>query len=220
MTNPILAGSETMEIPALVQLFAGEAPITTNRAEGGTNVNLPQYAVIALVAGKIVRYNASGVDGSQNAVGILAVALNTDASAGGEAGAWAPYYTGGDFNHKALVFPAVAADEVAGEDNVGGGVVNSISAAAGAPTESWLLTCTAAAAGAGTFSVVGSVSGAKANATVGVAYNNSLIAFTIADGAPDFSVGDEFVIEVSQPTLINAKAVFAALPTVKISKTI
>lgn len=59
-------------------------------------------------------------------------------------------------------------------------------------TETWTVTCTAAVADGGTFSVVGSVSGAQANATVGVAYDNGKVLFTIADGTTDFIVGDQF----------------------------
>jgi hypothetical protein len=216
MNKPILAGSETLELPVAVQLFAGEAPITTNRAQGATSIKLPQYAVIALVADKIVRYNAAGNDGSEKAVGILADELDTIAYPG----AWAPYYTGGDFNHKALVFPALVSAAVADGDNTGNGTVGSLTVNAGAPAETWTLTLITAAANGGTFSVVGSVSGAKANATVGSAYNNGSVAFTIADGSTDFVVGDTFTIQATQPTLTQARAVFAALSTIKISKTI
>lgn len=100
------AGNDSTTFPQPVKLFAGEAPITTNRAEGGTNVNLAIYTVIAIVGDKIVQYNPAGSDGSQFAAGILATPLNTNAGAGGVAGSWAPYYTGGDFNHDALVWPA------------------------------------------------------------------------------------------------------------------
>jgi hypothetical protein len=102
----IPAGNDSTTLAPAIQLFAGEAPITTNRAEGGTNVNLAQYTVIAIVGDKIVQYNPAGSDGSEKAAGILATPLNTNAGAGGVAGSWAPYYTGGDFNHAALVWPA------------------------------------------------------------------------------------------------------------------
>lgn len=107
-----LAGSETTTMNPALQLFAGEAPVTTNRAEGGTSVTLAQYTVIAIVGDKIVAYNPDGEDGSEVAAGILAQPLNTNAGAGGVAGSWAPYFTGGDFNHAALVWP-VAIDTLA-----------------------------------------------------------------------------------------------------------
>lgn len=59
-------------------------------------------------------------------------------------------------------------------------------------TETWTLTCTATATNGGTFSVVGSVSGAQANATVGTPYANTFVAFTINDGSTDFQLGDTF----------------------------
>lgn len=46
----------------------------------------------------------------------------------------------------------------------------------GAVTETWTLTCTAAAANGGTFSVTGSVTGAMPAATVGVAYGATVMA--------------------------------------------
>lgn len=81
-----------------------------------------------------------------------------------------------------------------GYTGTGTGTITALDTFPATITETWTLTCTAAAPNAGTFSVVGSVSGAKAAATVGVAYSNGLIAFTINDGASDFIVGDQFTI--------------------------
>ena len=61
----------------------------------------------------------------------------------------------------------------------GGVRLRYVRAAASAVAETWTITCTNA--GTGTFSVVGSVSGAEANATVGTAYDNGKIAFTLAN---------------------------------------
>ena len=103
---PQLAGNDSTVIAAPAQIFAGSAEVTTNRAQGGTNVKLAALTVIALVGDKIVQYNPVGSDGSEVAAGILAAPLDTTAATG-VAGSWAPYYTGGDFNHAALVWPAV-----------------------------------------------------------------------------------------------------------------
>jgi hypothetical protein len=70
-----------------------------------------------------------------------------------------------------------------------------------AVTETWTLTCTSEAANAGTFSVVGSVSGAQSNATVGVDYSNTFLDFRINDGTIDFEVGDAFTFTVTQGAL-------------------
>lgn len=53
-------------------------------------------------------------------------------------------------------------------------------------TETWTITCITEAANGGTFSVVGSVTGATANATVGTEYDNGYIRFKINDGSTDF----------------------------------
>ena len=71
-------------------------------------------------------------------------------------------------------------------------------------TETWTVTCTAAAADGGTFSVVGSVSGAQAAATVGVAYDNGKVLFTIADGTVDFIVGDYFTFTTTRGAMATA----------------
>jgi hypothetical protein len=59
----------------------------------------------------------------------------------------------------------------------------------------YLLTCTAAAANAGTFSVQTPDGREIGPLTVGVAFNKE-IKLTIADGATDFAVGDSFKVRV------------------------
>jgi hypothetical protein len=64
-------------------------------------------------------------------------------------------------------------------------------------TETWTITCSAAAADSGTFGVTGSVSGVQPPATVGVEYNEGGISFLITDGATDFIVGDQFAVSAT-----------------------
>jgi hypothetical protein len=59
----------------------------------------------------------------------------------------------------------------------------------------YILTCTAAAANAGTFSVQTPDGREIGPLTVGVAFNKE-IKLTIADGSNDFAVGDSFVVRV------------------------
>lgn len=81
----------------------------------------------------------------------------------------------------------------------GNGVMSNLLFAPAAVTETWTITCTAAAPNAGTFSVVGSVSGAQADLTVGVQYSNAFIeSVLIADGTVNFVVGDKWVLSVEQ----------------------
>lgn len=82
------------------------------------------------------------------------------------------------------------------QTGTGDGTLTGISTGASAVNENWTITCKTAATNGGVFSVVGSVSGAKADATVGSPYNNGFIAFTINDGGTDFVVGDKFVVGV------------------------
>lgn len=80
----------------------------------------------------------------------------------------------------------------------GNGIITGLEALASAVTETWTLTCTAAATNSGTFSVVGSVSGAKAALTVGVAYDNGFFACTVTDGGVDYHVGDVWTFTTTQ----------------------
>jgi hypothetical protein len=80
----------------------------------------------------------------------------------------------------------------------GNGAISGIESAANSVTETWSITCTGVVEGGGTFSVVGSVSGAMSNATVGIPYDNGKIKFTISDGATDFIVDDQFQVPVTQ----------------------
>lgn len=97
---------------------------------------------------------------------------------------------------------ASAGPAVAGGSNVGNGTVGSfVVSDTYTVTETWTATCIAAVVNGGIFSVVGSVTGSRGNATVGSAYKsnsitpaNSEIGFTIADGSTDFAVGDTFTI--------------------------
>ncbi|GBL46213.1 phage protein [Sulfuriferula multivorans] len=82
------------------------------------------------------------------------------------------------------------------QTGTGNGLLTLLEPGVAAPSETWTLTCTAAAVNAGTFSVSGSVSGVQPAATVGVAYVNALLNFTITDGTVDFIVGDQFVVAV------------------------
>ncbi|SFD52329.1 Bacteriophage lambda head decoration protein D [Pseudomonas citronellolis] len=100
-----LAGSNRMNFPQPPQLFAGSLEVTTNRRQVADNLKFQQYEVIAIVADKIVKFDPEGDDGSEVAAGIIANSVDTT-TATGVAGQWSGFYTGGDFNHAALVWPA------------------------------------------------------------------------------------------------------------------
>lgn len=86
-----------------------------------------------------------------------------------------------------------------GISNTGDGDVTDVFAADVASTETWTLVCTTGGGDdVGKFSVTGSVSGAKAEATVGTPYDNNIVAFTINDGDLDFIEGDDFQFTVTK----------------------
>jgi hypothetical protein len=84
--------------------------------------------------------------------------------------------------------------------NTGTGIVSEVTVGDDALSEYWDLTCIAAAENGGTFSVVGTVSGAQVNATVGTAYTSDggEVSFTIEDGAVDFEVNDFFTFSTTR----------------------
>lgn len=82
-----------------------------------------------------------------------------------------------------------------------------------AVTETWTLTCTVAATDGGTFSVVGSVSGAQPSATVGTPYDNGKITLTINDGTVDYQVGDQFIFTLTRGAMSTAGQAWQRLGT-------
>lgn len=76
------------------QLFAGEAPITTGNA----------LAVNAVAKYQVCVMNATGL--VTNFSGISSGDKCVIAAQAAEAGQMVPYYSGGSFNHNALIWPA------------------------------------------------------------------------------------------------------------------
>jgi len=80
--------------------------------------------------------------------------------------------------------------------NTGDGSASAVTLGPDAINGVYTVTCTAAAANGGTFSVVDPNGNALADLTVGVAYLSSHINLTISDGATDFAAGDAFTVDV------------------------
>lgn len=88
----------------------------------------------------------------------------------------------------------------------GNGVITGTDSAVGAVTQTWTLTCTnATTPGAEVWSVSGSVSGAQAAATTGVAYDNGIVKFRINAGATNFAVSDQFTLSATASPLPSAQ---------------
>jgi len=77
--------------------------------------------------------------------------------------------------------------------NTGDGYVSAERASTAPVDETWTLTATNAT----NFTVVGSVSGAQAAATVATPYDNGIVAFTIVAGDIAFIIGDIFTFDVA-----------------------
>lgn len=105
--SEFLAKSAGMEFPQPVQLFAGSREIATNRAPVANGLVFAQYEVISIVGGEIVKFNPAASNGSEVAQGIIVNAVDTSGT--GVTGQQSAYYTAGDFNHAALVWPVAVA---------------------------------------------------------------------------------------------------------------
>lgn len=81
--------------------------------------------------------------------------------------------------------------------NTGNGTIGAVTLGAQALPGVYVAKITKAAANAGDFSVTDPQGDVVGVGTVGVAYNNGGLGFTIADGATDFIVGDSFNITVT-----------------------
>lgn len=81
----------------------------------------------------------------------------------------------------------------------GNGTMTLLTPKTAAVAETWTVTFTSATA----FTVSGSVSGPSATGTVGVAYSNSFISFTIVAGSTPFTTSDAFTMVLTVVELFN-----------------
>lgn len=77
-------------------LYAGESDIVTGQAQMVDGEAAVQFVVLAMAAGRLTAYTGTGT-----AHAIAAQPVNAATP-----GAWVPIFTGGVFNHEALVWPA------------------------------------------------------------------------------------------------------------------
>ncbi|WP_404291560.1 hypothetical protein ACD578_05425 [Microvirga sp. RSM25] len=97
---------------------------------------------------------------------------------------------------------AFAASAQAKVGNVGNGAISGVAAGVGAAAGVYTATCFAAAANGGTFVVEGPGGQTIGVVTVGQAFTGPVV-FTIADGATDFALGDQFQITVAPAVPAN-----------------
>ncbi len=104
-------------------------------------------------------------------------------------------YTIGTVLGRTLVSGAAAA--VAGASNTGNGTMGSITVSAHAIPGVYTLRITAASSNAGAFELLNANGSVVGTCNVASAFVGAGLAFTLADGATDFAVGDTFTITVS-----------------------
>ncbi len=104
-------------------------------------------------------------------------------------------YTPGTVLGKTLVSGSAAA--VAGGANTGNGTMGSITVSSHAKVGQYVLRITVASSNAGAFELLNSNGSVVGTGNVASAFVGAGLAFTLADGATDFIVGDTFVITVT-----------------------
>jgi len=90
---------------------------------------------------------------------------------------------------------------------VGDGTISDVNSPPPSLSETWTITCNlGGGTGVATFTVVGSVSGAQADATVGEFYETAgkLFEFLIKDGPIDFVIADVFTVVITEGAMITA----------------
>lgn len=95
------------------------------------------------------------------------------------------------------VITSGTAAATAASGNTGNGAMGAITVTAPAQVGTYRLAIIAVTANAGTFVVVAPNGVTVGTGTVGVAFSKGGLAFTLADGATDFALGDAFDIVVS-----------------------
>ncbi|WP_437881031.1 head decoration protein [Pseudomonas sp. LRF_L74] len=96
----------------------------------------------------------------------------------------------------ALITAANALTAAATAGNTGNGTIGSTAVTSLAASGTYTLTITEAAANGGEFKVVGADGFVLGTGTVGEAFSQSGITFTVADGTTDFALGDSFTLTV------------------------
>lgn len=105
---------------------------------------------------------------------------------------------GGEIIGKVLTAGTAAGRAKAG--NTGNGTMGAVTVSAGALPGIYTLTVTRVVANAGDFSVQDPTGKIIGSGAVAVAFSQGGLAFTLADGATDFGLGDQFFIDVVATT--------------------
>lgn len=141
---------------------------------------------MSLVATEATRFNGVVKYEQEASVGICRDVVTVY-----EAGA--KTYPIGTVLGRTFVATSVTGAAVAG--NTGNGVIGTVTSTGKATRGTYIVRIETAVSNSGTFTVTNPSGAMIATGVVGVAFSNQ-IAFTLADGATDFVVGDSFTVEV------------------------
>lgn len=84
-------------------------------------------------------------------------------------------------------------------EGVGDGSASDVTIIGTPPSETWTLTATTST----NFTVIGSVSGAQSDLTVGTLYTNAFFSITLTQGATVYSVDDTYTFDITEPNTLN-----------------
>jgi phage tail sheath gpL-like len=175
--------------PGSIPVFVCPLPATTSGGAAATGAIAVSGTATRIGVRKV---RAGGVESAKFAI------------AAGAANATARYQAIKTACDSVLNFPlfvnhtyGTVGPSVAGVGNAGDGTCATFTTTGGPKAGTWVITCTTAASGAGTFRVVdpdGLVAGYVE--VTGAAVSAGGLGFTLTDGAADFEVGDSFTIPV------------------------
>lgn len=169
----------------------------------GASAKLGTYSLTCIAAGAPVAGAATGEADAANAAGTGTITAAPTVGAGAKVGVYRLTCIGVETDKGVFLFEDPDGIEIgvvnATVENTAGGLTFTIADGATDFTEGegFTITVAAAAGNSGTFRVLDPQGNRMADLTVGAAYDNGAIAFTLADGSTDFAVGDTFTIAVT-----------------------
>jgi len=190
--GPGFISREAITVNAGESLVAGQVLGQITRAANAASVTgsiaTTTLTVTAVGSGRLAVGQV--LSGSGVTAGTTITALGTGIGGAGT------YTVGTSQTASSTTITATSASVVAGT-NTGNGAMGAVTVSNAAIPGAYVLTIKKAATNAGDFQVVNPNGVMVGNGTVAVAFTGGGLAFTLADGATDFAVGDTFTITVA-----------------------
>jgi hypothetical protein len=192
------------EGPGWISREANTAAVGQNLVAGQVLGKRTRAANAAVVTGAIsgttltVSAVTSGVLSVGQTISGSGVTAGTKITALGTGkGGTGTYTVGTSQTASSTTITATSASAVADGSNTGAGAMGAITVSNAAKPGDYVLKIIKAATGAGDFQVTDPDGVIVGVGTVAVAFSGGGLAFTLADGDPDFAVGDKFTITVA-----------------------